>query len=50
MIDVFDNAIVHIEAYNLAKVCVNRYGNAIITQKSDDSARVKIVEKHKKTY
>ena len=50
MVDVFDSVVVHIEAYNHAKVCVNRYGNAKINPKEVDSAMIKIIEKHKKTY
>lgn len=50
MLDAFDNSVVNIEAYNHSKVCVNRYGNAKINFKKVDSAMVKIIEKHKKTY
>ena len=50
MIDLFDNAIIHVHIHDRAKVCVNRYGNSIIDHKEADSGMVKIIEKHKKTY
>lgn len=52
MIDLFDNAMLRIYAQDRAKVCVNRYGGALFAApiRNEDSARVKIIEKHKKTY
>lgn len=50
MVDLFDNAVIHVQAHDRAKVCVNRYGNSVIDHKASDMAMVKIIEKHKKTY
>lgn len=52
MIDLFDDATLHIHAQDRAKVCVNRYGGTLVADpiNDGDSARVKIIEKHKKTY
>lgn len=50
MVDLFDNAVIHIQAYDRAKVCVNRYGNSTVDNQKNDLAMVKIIEKHKKTY
>jgi hypothetical protein len=50
MVDLFDNAVIHIQAHDRAKVCVNRYGDSRIDHKETDSGMVKIIEKHKKTY
>jgi hypothetical protein len=50
MVDALDNAILHIQAHGQAKVCVNRYGNAIVNKKETGSGIVKIIEKHKKTF
>ena len=51
-VDIFDNAVVYVHAQDRAKVHINRYGGQIISDpiNKDDSAIVKIVEKHKKTY
>lgn len=51
-VDIFDNATIHVHAQDRAKVHINRYGGKIIPAPIDngDSAVVKIVEKHKKTY
>lgn len=52
MIDLFDNAVIHIHAQDRAKICVNRYGGSLVSSpiSPDDTARVKVIEKHKKTY
>jgi hypothetical protein len=50
MIDVFDDGVVMIDAQDNAKICVNKYGNARIHSNKVDSAMIKIIEKHKKTY
>lgn len=52
MIDIFDNAVIHIHAQDQAKVCINRYGGKVVQNPidKDHSAMVKIIEKHKKTY
>lgn len=51
-VDIFDNAIIYVHAQDRAKVHINRYGGKIIADPIaiGDSAIVKIVEKHKKTY
>lgn len=49
VIDIFDNAVVHIHTSDRAKVCVNRYGGTIEQNAMGDSI-VKIREKNKKTY
>lgn len=50
MVDLFDNSVIHIQAHDRAKVCVNRYGNSKIDHQEVGSGMVKIIEKHKKTY
>lgn len=50
MIDVFDDAGVEVQASGDAKVCVSRYGNSVVIFDEKDSARVKIIEKNKRTY
>lgn len=50
MIDLFDNATIHVRAQDRAKVCVNRYGNSKVNRQNADFGIVKIIEKHKKTY
>lgn len=49
VIDIFDDAVVHICANDKAKVCVNRYGG-IVKYEANGDAIVKIREKNKKTY
>jgi hypothetical protein len=49
MIDVFDNAKVHIFTYDNAKVYINRYGGQI-TESTNETSVIKIIEKNKKTY
>lgn len=49
MVDVFDNSTIIVQAYDRAKVCVNRYGGTIHDCAIDD-ATIKIREKNKKTY
>ncbi|GBU07960.1 hypothetical protein AwDysgo_12910 [Bacteroidales bacterium] len=50
MVDVFDDAIINIQAHDRAKVCVNRYMGATIVPYENDCSVIKIVEKIKKTY
>lgn len=50
MIDIFDDASMEIEASGDARVCINRYGGAILRHTEKGSAAIKIIEKHKKTY
>lgn len=49
MIDVFDDTRLNVTGSEEAKVCVNRYGGEISFNQEGNS-RIKIVEKHKKTY
>lgn len=49
VVDVFDDAVVDIQASDRAKVCVNHYGGSI-NEKTEGEALVKIREKNKKTY
>jgi len=50
MIDIFDDTSIEVEASGDAKVCVNRYGNSAVVFDEKDNARVKIIEKNKRTY
>ncbi len=53
MIDIFDDCVVYVHAQGRANVCVNRYGGKLIADPTDPTnggARIKIIEKHKKTY
>lgn len=50
MIDIFDDANMEIKASGDARVCINRYGGTILQHREKDSATIKIIEKHKKTY
>ena len=50
MIDIFDDASLEIEVSGDARVCINRYGEAILQHTKKDNATIKIIEKHKKTY
>lgn len=52
MIDLFDNAVIHLHAQDHTTVCVNKYGGTLVVNPINpgDKARVKIFEKHKKTY
>ncbi len=50
MVDVFDNAVVHVHAHDRAKVCVNKYGGARVEQETFGLGMVKVIEKHTKTY
>jgi len=50
MVDLFDDAVIHVQAHDRAKVCVNRYGNSQINHMQFDFGVVKIIEKLKKTY
>lgn len=50
MVDIFDNAVIHVQAHDRAKVCINRYGNAVVDHMQSDCGMVKIIEKLKKTY
>ncbi len=49
MVDVFENSQIHIIASERAKVCVNRYGGDIDSILKE-SAKVKVIEKHRKNY
>lgn len=49
MVDVFDDAHVHIECRDNAKVCVNHFSGDIETIGRDDSAAIKIIEKQLKS-
>jgi hypothetical protein len=50
MADVFDNSVIHVQAHDRAKVCVNKYGGAKVEQETSGSGMVKIIEKCKKAY
>ena len=47
--DVFDGSALTVHAHDRAKVCVNRYGGKVVIS-NDEDARVKVIEKQKKTY
>jgi hypothetical protein len=50
MVDLFDDAVIHVQVHDRAKVCVNRYGNSQVDHMQFDFGMVKIIEKLKKTY
>lgn len=50
VVDVFDNATVHVTTNGHAKVCVNRYGGEVYHSADSADSVVKVREKHKKTY
>lgn len=50
VVDVFDNAVVHVHADGRAKVCVNHYGGLVYNYADSAESVVKVREKHKKTY
>lgn len=51
MIDLFDDAVLHIHALGDAKICVNQYqGKSQIHQTKSENAQIKIITKNKKTY
>ena len=49
MVDVFDDAVVHIHASGDSKVCVNHYGGTV-DNCAIEQARIKFREMNKKTY
>lgn len=50
MVDVFDDATINIHAQDRAKVCVNHYGGNVNKVHSDETSRIKIIEKSTKKY
>lgn len=51
MIDLFDDALLHLHASGDAKICVNQYqGKSKIYQTKSGNAQIKIITKNKKTY
>ncbi len=50
MIDVFDNAVVEVEASQESQICINRYGFSKVIYNEQDNGSVKIIEKNKATY
>jgi hypothetical protein len=49
MIDMFDNTKLLVIASDDAKICVNRYGGSVKIE-TLGNAKIKVIEKHKKTY